>query len=237
MRTFLISLILASAAAAGAQSHASPPTRADIAAAAASGRIIYTFDDPRLQPPHYVITIEQNGLGRFVSEAGAVPLHDNDDVYPAPLDRQIQLDPILLNRLFRYARTHSYFNENCERRHRRLAFTGNKTFTYVGRSRRGSCSFVWAADPELQHLSDRLIAVAYTLEMGRRLSVEMRYYPLSLDSELAALESAVANQQADDLPNIAPELQYIATNRNMMHQVRERALALLRRCKDQQKVN
>jgi hypothetical protein len=226
---FLAAALVACTVAA-AQSREIAPAQTQIAGLeVGSGRIVYTFDRPELQPPHYTITIEENGLGRFVSKAGAPPPDDTDDVYPAPMDREIRLDPALLSDLFGYARAHRFFNENCNRKGR-LAFTGNKTITYVGPDGRGSCAFVWAADAGLQQLSDRLNAVAFTLEIGRRLDVEMRHYPLGLDAELESLQNALEEQQASDLPNIAPELQYIASDQDVMNRVRRRAQALLSRC-------
>lgn len=220
-----------------AQSRPGAPVPAQISdMSVGSGRIVYTFDQPELQPPHYTITIQENGLGRFVSKAGAPPADGEDIVYPAPMDREIHVDPDLLADLFRYARAHQYFNEDCSKRGR-LAFTGNKTITYVGPDGRGSCAFVWASDATLQRLSDRLNAVAFTLEIGRRLDVEMHHYPLGLDAELESLQTALREQQASDLPNIAPELQYIASDQDVMDRVRKRATALLNRCEEPQRTN
>ena len=220
-----------------AQSPGSTPAQVQLTdLAVGSGRIVYTFDQPELQPPHYTITLEENGEGRFVSKAGPPPADDTDEVYPAPMDREIHVDPALLAQLFQYARAHQYFNRDCNRSGRR-AFTGNKTITYVGPDGRGSCAFVWAADPALQQLSERLNAVAFTLEIGRRLDVEVHHYPLGLDAELESLENAVQEQQASDLPNIAPELQYIASDQDVMNRVRKRAMALLSQCEDPQRNN
>ncbi len=222
--------VLLSACTLAAQSRGNAPAQAQLTdLAVGSGRIVYTFDQPELQPPHYTITLEENGVGRFVSKAGTPPPDDTDDVYPAPMDREIRVDPALLADLFRYARAHQYFNQDCNRKGR-LAFTGNKTMTYVGPDGRGSCAFVWANNSELQQLSERLNAVAFTLEVGRRLDVEVHHDPLGLDAELESLENAVQEQRANDLPNIAPELQYIASDQDVMNRVRKRALALLSRC-------
>jgi hypothetical protein len=238
--TYQIPPLLAVALAActlAAQSRQTAPAQAQLSAISPAGaRIVYTFDQPELQPPQYTITIDENGVGHFVSQAGAPPADDTDDVYPAPIDREIRVDPALLKDLFSYARAHQYFNQDCSRRGR-LAFTGNKTISYAGPDGRGSCAFIWAADPALQQLSDRLNAVAFTLEVGRRLEVEMHHYPLGLDAELESLQAALQEQRAYDLPNIAPELQYIADDQDVMNRVRRRALALLSRCEDPQRSN
>lgn len=240
MRTHCFPMFLGVVLAAGslgAQSHGTAPAQAQLSAIAPSpARIVYTFDQPELQPPHYTITIDENGLGYFVSQAGRPPADDADDVYPAAMNREIRVDPALLADLFSYARAHQYFNEDCGRR-ARLAFTGKKTIAYSGPDGRGSCAFVWAADAGLQQLADRLNAVAFTLEIGRRLDVEMRHYPLGLDAELESLQNALDEKQAYDLPNIAPELRYIASDQNVMDRVRKRAMALLSRCEDSQRTN
>ncbi|MGB6130526.1 MAG: hypothetical protein WBG54_02010 [Acidobacteriaceae bacterium] len=223
------------------QSDASAPASSQIAAAipaaASSPRIVYTFSEPQLQPSRYTITIDENGFGHFVSEAGPVPAGDTDDVYPAPMDREIHLDDALRAGLFRYARDHQFFQQRCSRGGH-LAFTGNKTIAYIGPDGRGSCAFIWASDPELQRLSDQLSAVAFTLEIGRRLDVEVHHDPLGLDSELESLEEAVKDQRASDLPNIAPQLEAIVSDEDVMDRARQRAQNLLDRCENsQQKSN
>lgn len=216
-----------------ASAAASPQIAAAIPAASSTARIVYTFEHPQLQPARYTITIDENGFGHFVSEAGPVPAGDTDDVYPAPMDREIRLDDALRAALFRYARDHQFFQESCTRSGR-LAFTGNKTIAYIGPEGRGSCAFVWAADPALQHLSDQLNAVAFTLEIGRRLDVEVHHDPLGLDSELESLEGAVRDQRASDLPNIVPQLEAIASDEDVMDRARRRAQDLLNHCESPQ---
>jgi hypothetical protein len=188
-------------------------------------RIVYTFNHPQLQPAQYTITIDETGAVHFVSEPGPAQADDADGVSPAPMDRQIQLDDSLRGNLFSYARTHDFFNRNCARTG--LAFTGNKTLTYTGSDGHGSCAFVWALDPPLQRLADQLNAVAFTLEEGRRLDVELQHDRLGLDAELQSLQGAVKEQRAADLANIASELQAIAGDDQVMERARKQAQALL----------
>jgi hypothetical protein len=216
---------------------------------ASTSHIVYTFSHPQLQPARYTITIDESGSGQFVSQPGvsqpsSAPSDQSDDmaenagdVSPAPLDRPIHLDRTLSEELFRYARDHSFFNTDCSTRRNNLAFTGNKTFSYTGPDGHGSCSFVWAADSQLQRLSNQLEAVAFTLEIGRRLNVEVQHDPLGLDAELASLQDAVNDRRASDLRNIAPELQTIAEDQQVMERARKRALALLSYSENPQKRN
>lgn len=205
------------------------PATAETATRVTSARIVYTFDDPQLQPARYTIMIDEAGVGHFTSQPGPAPVDTSDDVYPAPMDRDIRLDDTLRAQLFSYARAHSLFQTSCERGGK-LAFTGNKTLAYTGPEGHGSCAFVWAADPALQRLSDQLGSVAATLEFGRRLGVEVRHDRLGLDAELESLQDAVNDQRAADLRNIAVELQTIAEDQDVMQRARKRAMALLSKC-------
>jgi len=204
-------------------------------AAQTPARIVYTFEHPQLQPSKYTITIEENGAAHFVSEPG-LP-QQGDDVFPAPVDRSIHIDPTLTTSLFNYARTHNDFATDCSRHQSNLAFTGNRTLTYTGPDGHGSCAFIWAADSTLQNLSDQLGAVALTLEIGRRLGVEVQHDPLGLDAELESLQDAVKDRRASDLPNIAQQLQTIADDQQVMVRARKRAVALLSRCETTPKSN
>lgn len=198
-------------------------------------RIAFTFEHPQLQPSRYTITVNETGVGRFTSQPG--PSVAGDDVMPAPMDRPVLLDDTLRAELFRYARAHDFFATRCASPKTGMAFTGNKTLAYSGPDGNGSCTFVWAADPALQQMTDRLGAVAFTLEEGRRLDVEIRHDRLGLDAELASLQDAFRDHRATDLPNIADQLQAIADDQSVMDRARKRALALLAHCENAQKRN
>jgi hypothetical protein len=211
---------------------AAPPASSQV-----SARIVYTFEHPQLQPSHYAITIDESGAGHFVSQPGVAVIDADESVVPAPIDRAIQLDEGLRAQLFAYARAHDFFNDRCDRGRAGMAFTGNKTLTYAGPDGKGTCAFIWGSDPELQRIADQLNAVAFTLEVGRRLDVEVQHDRLGLDSELASLQDAIRDQRASDLPNIAPELHTIAEDQMVMDRARKRALTLLSRCEVPQKRN
>lgn len=202
-----------------------------------AAHIVFTFEHPQLQPARYTISIDENGGGHFTSQPGSATWDSSDGVVPAPIDRTIRVDDGLRSQLFSYARSHDFFNGHCDRGRTGLAFTGNKTVTYTGSDGNGACTFVWAADPVLQRMADQLNAVAFTLEVGRRLDVEVQHDRLGLDSELSSLQDALKDQRASDLKNIAAELQTIAGDQDVMDRARKRAVALLSRCDDQQKRN
>jgi hypothetical protein len=205
--------------------------------ALSSARIVFTFEHPQLQPSRYTITFDETGAGRFTSQPG--PVGDaSDGVFPTPVDRAILLDDALRADLFQYARSHSFFSTHCTTpAQAALAFTGNKTLAYTGPDGSGSCAFVWASDPALQRIVDQLGAVAFTIEEGRRLHLEVQHDRLGLDAELEALQDAFKDHRASDLPNIADDLHAIADNQQVMDRARKRALALLAHCESPQKRN
>jgi hypothetical protein len=212
-----VALILAVVAA------ASLPAQTPLTAA----HIVYTFEHPQLQPSRLTISIDETGAGRFTSQPGPTPTDATDGVFPTPLDRPIVLDDSLRADLFRYARSHSFFATRCSTTQASLAFTGSKTLSYSGPDGNGSCTFVWAGDPILQRIVDQLGAVAFTIEEGRRLDLEVQHDRLGLDAELESLQDAVKDRRAWDLPNIAPQLQTIANDQQVMDRARKRAQALL----------
>jgi hypothetical protein len=183
-------------------------------AAQSPAHIVFTFEHPQLQPARYSITLDENGVARFVSQPGSA--QQDDDVFPAAVDRSIHIDNNLRAGLFQYARAHSFFASPCERRRANLAFTGNRTLAYTGPDGQGSCTFVWAADPTLQTLTDQLGAVAFTIEIGRRLGVEVQHDRLGLDAELESLQDAVKEHRASDLSNIADQLQTLVDDQQVM---------------------
>ncbi|HEX4039367.1 MAG TPA: hypothetical protein VHX37_15015 [Acidobacteriaceae bacterium] len=203
--------------------------------ASTAPRIVYTFQHPQLQPSRYSISVDENGRGRFVSQPGVAS--PDDDIAPTATDRPVQLDATLTTDLFRYARSHNFFATRCGNDQGKLAFTGNKTLAYTGPDGRGSCSFVWAEDPVLQRFSDQLGAAAFTLEIGRRLSLEVLHDRLGLDAELESLQDAVKDHRAGDVANIADQLQTIAGDEQVMNRARKRALALLSSCESAPKRN
>jgi len=215
---------------------ASASARAQATPTLGSSHIVFTFDHPQLQPSHYTISVDETGAGQYASKPG--PVSDpTDGVFPTPLDRPILLNDTLRGDLFRYARAHDFFATNCSTTKTTLAFTGNKTLSYTGPDGHGSCTFVWAEDPVLARLVDQLGAVAFTLEEGRRLELEVRHDRLGLDAELASLQDAYKDKRASDLPNIADQLHAIAENEQVMDRVRKRAQALLAQCDSRPKAN
>lgn len=132
----------------------------------------------------------------------------------------------LLSHLFDAVRSRRFFAE-CEPLEGRVAFTGKKTLEYKGPEGAESCTFNYAREKSANEVAEELMAVAYTLQEGVRLSRDHRYDRLGLYDELASLQDAAQEHRALELENIAPELQSIAQDEAVMNIARRRAQALL----------
>ena len=180
--------------------------------------LTFTYDNPALHPPHYVLVVHGDGAGSYRVAA------DGDQ--PA-LDRPIALSAPLRDALFAYVRKSGSLKSNCDMNRHNLAFDGTKTLAYEGGGVSATCTYVHPKDAKLEALSEDLIATAYTLENGRKLELLLLHDRLGLDAELDALTQQHAARNALQMRNIAPVLQAIANDDGVLSRARERARSLL----------
>jgi hypothetical protein len=201
---------------------------APLLAPPAPAQITFTFHNSKLQPSDYTIQISEDGSGHYKSVAYPFqPVDESQDVVPESLERPIKIaDPILAS-LFRAARANQFFAMECEASGGHSAFTGQKTLRYQGPDGRGICIFNYSHNKQINQLATQFLGIAFTLEEGRRLSVEHLHDRLALDAELEALQNAAHDGSALELQNIAPELASIATDQDVMARARKRAESLL----------
>jgi hypothetical protein len=190
-------------------------------------RIRFVFENPKLQPASYVLDINEDGTGHFRSQAGSAGTTDPEGITSQGMETDIKINEPLRSFLFKTARSHNFFDVACESTKTKVAFTGKKALQYVGPDGDGACTFNWSHDQQLMRLSDELIAVAFTLEEGRRLAVEHEHNRLSLDAELEELQDAIKGGRARQIQNIAPQLESIASDEQVMERARSRARQLL----------
>jgi len=225
--------MLAAALALALSQTASPSPNAAPTGAAATSQIRFSFEHPQLNPASYILLIREDGSGQYQTNPGPAPApNDADGVPSAPVTtaskgRDIEIRDPLLSAVFRTARSHHFFAIACDAPENHVAFTGKKTVSYAGPDGHGECTYNWSRDQQLNQLADDLIAVAYTVEVGRRLAVEHAHDRLGLDAELEGLQQAVKDHRALELENISSELQSISDDESVMNRARKRAQALL----------
>lgn len=193
---------------------------------APSPTIQLDFSDPALVPSHWTLTIHPDGRGHFRSDGVPPRTEAEMAIWPANIDRDIQLTPRFAQRVFVTARRRNLFNSPCES-HLKIAFQGWKKLSYSGPEGEGSCVFNYSNDKEIQNLSDALVAVANTLTEGARMENLLHHDPLGLDKEMEYLVTAANDGRAQQLCTIRDILQHLAQDENVLDRVRKRARLLL----------
>jgi len=115
----------------------------------------------------------------------------------------------------------------CASKLKNIADTGTKTLAYRDAGTEGSCTYNYSENKAVVQLTSIFQGIEQTLEEGRALDFKHRFDRLGLDAEISSLVSAVEQGSALELGNIAPTLQSIAGDTELMQRVRLRAAKLL----------
>jgi len=194
---------------------------------AAGPLIVVEFSNPGLSPPHWVLSLHPDGRGHFRSETGAPASASRSGEMQIPdVSRDILLSPKFAQSAFHAAERHNWFNEKCDS-HMKVAFQGLKTLSYSGPQGKGSCTFNYSRDKDIQSLGDSFIAVSQTILEGVRLEMLLQHDPLGLDKEIESLSAAAKDGRARQIYVIRGILQRLAQDNNVMEMVRKRAQLLL----------
>jgi hypothetical protein len=192
-------------------------------------QIRFTYENPKLQPPKYVLTVSEDGNGHFKSEGGGPT--DGQSMSSEPQDRPIHISKTLRESMFATARKNKLFAVNCDDGGKNIAFQGNKTLEYEGPEGKGSCMYNWSKNAQIDKLTDQFEAIAATLDEGDKLQRQYEHGRLSLDPEIQVLEQMVHDGRAIEIENIAPILQSLAGDEAVLQRVQRRARALLQGAK------
>lgn len=195
-------------------------------------QIRFTYENPKLQPQKYVVTVDEDGSGHFLSEVGPPVKNDADNVPVGPQDRPIHISRELRQEIFAVARKNKLFAIACDGREKNVAFQGSKTLEYEGPEGKGSCTYNWSKSSQIEKLTDQFESVATTLEEGAKLQRQYEHGRLSLDMEMEFLEQMVHEGRAIEVENIAPILTALAGDEAILQRVQRRARALLQGVKD-----
>ena len=198
-----------------------------VAQSAGQAQIRFTYENPKLQPPKYVLTVGEDGSGHFRSEGGGPVSNDPQNMPAEAQDRPIHISKALREAMFAAARKNKLFAMSCEDGGKNIAFQGSKTLQYEGPEGHGSCTYNWSKNAQIDKLTDQFEAIAVTLDEGSKLQRQYEHGRLSLDTELEFLEQMVRDGRAIEVENIAPILQVLAGDEAVLQRVQRRARALL----------
>ena len=192
-----------------------------------TAKLSFDFSNPALTPAAYHLEFDATGLGHYHSQPSGVSAPDAQETQPEAFDQQIEISQPLRQQMLAIIQDHHFQGGECESRQHKIAFTGTKMIAYTGPETRAGCTFNWSQDPVIMKVAGNFMAIAMTLEEGRRLRLSYLHDRLSLDAELEILAKAVKRGDALELENISTELRAIAGDQAVMKRAQARAAALL----------
>jgi hypothetical protein len=206
-----------------------PPTVAD--AAATQAEVSFHIERPGLPVPKFTLRVREDGTGSYQAEEVEGPSDRGTVRYAAAkhIDRTLSLTPATVAKIFRAARELKHFDMDCASKAKNIANTGEKTLSYTGADGKGSCVYNYSENKQIKMLTDDFLAIAETMDEGRRLAYLHRYDRLGLDAETIALEQAASAGRATEFGTIAPVLSEIVGDPAVMERVRLRVAKLLGR--------
>jgi hypothetical protein len=213
-------------AASSASIFAVPPGGVD---AATSAEVNFAFERPGVPVPQFVLRVHEDGSGSYQAEEMEGPGDGGLVHYAASkhIDRTMNLTPSMAAKIFAMARGLDRFKMDCESKKKNIAKTGKKTLSYAGSDGSGSCVYNFSDSKEVMALNDMFLAIANTMDEGRRLEFLHRYDRLGLDAEMSSLQEQAKTGRALELGTIAPVLTSIARDTALMERVRMSAAKLL----------
>jgi hypothetical protein len=195
--------------------------------------INFDFERPGLTVPRFTLVLRENGTGVYKAEQAEITPTGTSTRGEAArhIDRTILLSPATIAKVFKAARELNYFNVECDSKAKNVANMGKKTLNYSGADGHGSCVYNYSENKNVDMVGDTFIAIAYTLDEGRRLEFLHRYDRLGLDAEMAGLAQQIDEGRALEVGTISQTLAAIADDTAVMQRVRLRATKLLAQTK------
>lgn len=213
---------------------AAQPASASAAPVETQAVVSFQFERPGMSVPRFMLRVREDGTGSYQADAAeGVSSGTSMRVEAAQhIDRTITLTPATTAKIFKAARALDRFNIACASKAKNIADTGKKTLSYVAADGRGSCVYNYSENKSVAALTDTFLAIAFTLDEGRRLEFLHRYDRLGLDAEMNSLTQEVGDGRALELSTIEPALASIASDTALIQRVRLRAAKMLDQAKD-----
>ncbi len=212
-------------------------TPVDAATTTTQPEVTFKFERAGLLVPRYTILLREDGTGRYQADEAVASssMQSSSAVQYAGgkhIDRSMTLSEATTGKIFKTARALNFFNVECASKAKNIANTGDKTLSYAGSDGKGSCDYNYSDNKNVSMLTDMFLAIAFTMDAGRRLEFLHRYDRLGMDAEITSLANEVQAGRAMELSTIAPTLDAIAGDTALMQRVRLRAEKLLEQSKD-----
>ena len=134
----------------------------------AQAQIRFTYENPKLQPHKYVLTVEEDGSGHFRSEGAAAQLTARA-CRQSPGSADPHLQSASRRHVCRRAQEQTLRHLPAMTGAKNIAFQGTKTLEYEGPEGQGSCMYNWSKNAQIDKLTDQFEAMAATLDEGSKL--------------------------------------------------------------------
>jgi hypothetical protein len=206
-----------------------PPEPPVTAAAKTPADVSFQFERTGLPVPRFTLRLREDGTGKYEADQAEIPATPNSMRGQAAqhIDRPINLTSATVVKIFKAARSLNHFNIECASKLKNIADTGKKTLTYTGADGSGSCVYNYSEIKPVDMLTNELLAIAYTIDEGRRLEFLHRYDRLGLDAEMISFGQEYDAGRALELGTITPALAAIAGDTALIQRVRLKAQKML----------
>jgi hypothetical protein len=205
---------------------ASPPADPSVSKPA---EVSFQFDRTGLPVPRFTLRLREDGAGSYQAdqaEIGATATSMRGQA-AQHIDRPIRLSSGTVAKIFKAARAADRFNVECASKLKNIADTGKKTLSYTGADGSGSCVYNYSENKSVDTLTNAFLAIAFTIDEGRRLEFLHRYDRLGLDAEMITFSQELDAGRALELGTISPVLAAIADDTALIQRVRLKAQKML----------
>jgi hypothetical protein len=194
-----------------------------------AAEVTFQFDRPGLEVPHFKLRIQEDGVGTYQADQAEMAATQTAGRGQAAqhIDRALRLTPGTVAKIFKEARSLNHFDTECASKAKNIADTGKKILTYSGPDGSGTCTYNYSENKNVDTLTNTFLAIAYTMDEGRKLEFLHRYDRLGLDAEMASLSQEVQEGRALELGTISPALASIADDAALIQRVRLKASKML----------
>lgn len=187
--------------------------------------VTFTQAFPRATPAYFSLRIDSAGQAAYESrrEEGQPGLPELGEPYRV----EFVVSKTTARRVLDLAQSLNYFQGDWDFKKHRIADTGRKTLIYADSSRNYQTTYNWSENAAVQELTDTFQGISNTQEAAYELSRLRRYDRLGLNQQLERMEEMAKSGWLRELQAIAPLLEKLANDREIMHIARQRAQRLL----------
>jgi len=182
-------------------------------------KISFHIESPAPSLPEFTLDVAENGTAKYWE--GQYPTD------PAEMKRVSVLTISAPTLLKIFAAKDQIVAGECETHLKNIANTGKKKLTFAGEGKGAECVFNYSDDEKVNAAAAAFQGIAFTLQQGVKLKHDHRFDHLGLDAHLDSLTESVKQGWAIELQNIAPILQSIVDDDEMMSPSRRKAKNLL----------